>query len=168
MQKIGLDVGMKITLPDEILAAVNYNSNKINILNTLLAKKGQIVTVSGSRPLKFKKDYLHFVGFKEKLFQARCGVSYDNLASREGMVNQGLNGKRFLIYPYILKSSSNKLLFRFYRINNSFKPTVKYIVQGNEVGVEELAQYCLASEYKEEDNQSTLFDYPIDSINLVK
>jgi hypothetical protein len=166
-----------IILPPEVVAALNNNQNKIAIVAQLLSKRGQISTIETRRPLKllskFKK--LNTIGWKYSTMQVRSGVDYENTQyfkdkrEDENSKPEAPIGREWLYFPYILRTTSDnpKLLFRFYTVNNNFKPKTKYVIDNHEVQKEDLPTYCLASEYQERE-QLPCFDLSIDTIEAVK
>lgn len=149
--------------------------NNEEILQYLLSRKGQIVTIYARRGLKIRTKFPNTKIEKYSVFQARAGVIYNHLAkviekraeSQLPEYNAGLNGMKWERFPYILRSiKTNKLYFRFYSINNTFVPKVKYILNGQEVLRDDIEQFVLANEIKE--NNRECFDYPLDCIMEVK
>lgn len=160
-----------IHVPPEVNKYLS-DPNKAAILIYLMSRKGTIVTIDTVRPLKFLKEFKNYCGEKRSTFQARVGLNYENQAAtkearEEGREMVGLQGKKWLHYPYITRSlTNNNLYFRFYSIHNSFIPQSKYFINGAEVPKKELEKYCLASEYKERESPQC-FDFPLQGIEKV-
>lgn len=166
-----------VILPPEVVTALNGNQNKIAIVAQLLSKKGQFIVLNVKKPLKLLSKYqkANIIGWKYSTMQVRCGVKYEALTSvmeKRAETNkpvEPLQGREWVLFPYVLRSTSAnpKILFRFYNIDNNFKPKVKYVIDNYEVRKEDLPNYCLASEYKEHETPPC-FDLSIDAIESIK
>lgn len=164
----------QIHLPAEVVQALNNNQNKLNIVRQLMGKTGQIVTITSNRPLKLLKRFkdLGIGGEKKSIFQARAGISYENLSSvmakrAAGEPEGELLGREWVEFPYINKSTkTGQLNFRFYNIKNSFVPKVEYWIGGIKVEPEVARDYCMSTEFEKHENEC--FDMPIDTIIAIK
>lgn len=171
---------MKIEIPNEVLVALNNNSNKISYIEKLLSRPGGIFTVKTSRPLKMLKSAKEqgVIGTKISHFQARAGVNYENIKGIDSLrrngdlpaQNSGLKGQEYLLFPYILKTQSEipKYLFRFTKFNSTFDTKAQFFINSKEVKKEDLKEYCLAEEYSDKKSDSPVFSISIDAIEEVK
>ena len=145
-------------------------------LKKLLDSKGQIRTVTFKRPLKFKAEFKNLSGYKLSTIQVRCGIKYDNLKAVKDQretgalpsKNHGLNGKTWMIYPYVLLSSQKKVLFRFYKVHSTVEPMVKYYIGEEEVTKDKVGSFCLSSEVRERDSGIDMFEAGIETVMDVK
>lgn len=151
------------------LSKITKTMNKL--INYLLTRKGQIVTIKARRACKVKKGS-PFVE-KESIFQAAVGVNYDNKLSvqvkRESgdlpEKNAGLPWGKWETFPYVIEHKG-KRYFRFSTIKNKFIPKIKYFLDGVEVEKVKIEQYLLASE--KESKEKDCFNFPVDAILEVK
>ena len=121
------------------------------LIDYLLTRKGQIVTVKARRACKVKKGS-PFIE-KETVFQAAVGVNYDNKLSvqikRESgelpEKSAGLPWGEWETFPYVIRHKG-KRYFRFSTVKNKFVPKTKYFLDGEEVEKAKIEEYLLASE----------------------
>ncbi len=116
-------------------------------LETFLSRKGQIVTVGWTRPMKTSKDVSARVT-KRVIMQARAGVNYDNMrdviAKRESgdlpAVNAGLPWGKWAnvggvsLFPHVIAhtpkgASEEKHYLRFAKLDGA-QPKTEYFVNG--------------------------------------
>ena len=152
--------------------------SKIDILTELLNKKGQIATIKIRRPLKTRKEFSKIKIIKESVMQIRCGINYDNINKvKEARYigdlpaqNEGLSSNLiWSIYPYLLKNTkTNKSYFRFYTVNNNFVPSIKYILDKEEVTKDDIKQFVLASEISDHKGDKTCFNIEVNKIVEVR
>jgi hypothetical protein len=165
----------QITLPKDLVDFVT-KYNKLDIIQAILNKKGQIATLSTKRPLKLLSKFrnVNIDAYKVSTFQARIGANYENLASikekrEDGIEAQPLVGKSFVIHPYILKSDkTGKLYVRLYSIKNNFNRKNEFFVNGVKLEEKQLKDYCLAEEYTEKGFDPVLVDYPLEGVMEIK
>lgn len=139
-----------------------------NILDTLLSKTGSIVTVKTQRTMKVRKGETPII--KESEFQARCGVTYDNMKAvqekrEDGRLpeeNQGLPWGEWKQFPYLI-SHKGADYFRFSTIKTNFTPKTRYLRNGTEISAESAKIACLASEFSPK-NELDVFNVKVDSI----
>ena len=139
------------------------------LIEFLLARKGQIVTVKAKRLVKVKKSCTDLIE-KESVFQAAVGVNYDNKASVQAKretgdlpsENAGLPWGVWEIFPYVIEHKG-KRYFRFSTVKNNFIPKVRFFRNGKEVEKDEIKELCLASEFAERE-KGDCFNFPIDAI----
>ncbi len=129
----------------------------------LLTRKGQIVTITSRRDCKLRKGVTVRI---EKLstFQAQVGVDYDKksavIAKREtGELpesNGGLPWGEWEIFPYVIRHNG-KRYFRFYTVKSSMQRTAEFFMDGKPVEKETIREFCLASEFREQDGDCFTF-----------
>ncbi len=125
------------------------------IIEKFLSRKGQIVTVEFSRPLKTRKEFAAMHIEKHCLLQARAGINYDNMNSviekRESgdlpAVNAGLPWGVWKVFPHIIEHKGSDYL-RFATLPNG-KNERSFTLNGKPVTMEEIKPFCLASEFTE-------------------
>ena len=152
--------------------------SKIDILTELLNKRGQIATIKIRRPLKTRKEFSKIKIIKESIMQVRCGLNYDHLSKvcddrYSGNLpsqNQGLPANlKWLTFPFLLRNvKTNKSYFRFYTVNNNFVPSIKYILDKEEVTKDDIKQFVLASEISEHKGDKTCFNIEVNKIVEVR
>ena len=134
----------------------------MNIIQYLLTRKGQIVTVRARRNCKVKKGSPTIE--KETIFQAAVGVNYDNkatviekrLSGDLPAENAGLPWGEWETRPYVIRHKG-KRYFRFSTVRNNFVPKIKYFLDGKEVERREIEQYLKSEELK--DVERDCFNY---------
>ena len=145
---------MNINL-SELQQKFSLSNGSIEIMRAMINKRGQFARITYQRPLKFRKDYAHFTGFKRTTGNFRLGINYSNIhtvkVSRAlGQPIGELKGKSWEVPNYFL-AGKNGLLARIYTVHNS-QPTVEYILNDKLLSLtelEKLPEYCLASEFSE-------------------
>lgn len=141
-------------------------------INDILSRKGTIVTVTAEKQVKVKKGRPPIN--KVSVFQARLGVTYDNMQSvkdkrKSGELpenNQGLPWGNWKVYPYIIEHNGKDYI-RFSKVNSSMKTETHYYRNGIEISKGEVYNDCLASE-KPKDNELDVFNIPVDNIIDIK
>lgn len=140
------------------------------LLEKILSRKGQIITITTQRDMKVRKN--HEPIQKISTFQARVGVSYDNIASvkekRESgelpKENKGLPWGEWEVYPYIIAHKGERYI-RCTAID-SFAGSVKYYRNGVELDESIVREECLSSEFG--DKSGDVFNVKLSSILDVK
>jgi hypothetical protein len=141
-------------------------------LDTLLSRKGQIVTVETERSMKVRKNQEPIL--KQSEFQCRVGVNYDNIASvKEGRANgekpaenAGLPWGEWVVFPYVI-AHKGEYYVRCTVVRNNFRKAAKFIRGGVEISKEEAQVACLASEFSE-GGDNEVFNIKVSSIRSVK
>lgn len=141
-------------------------------LDTLLSRKGQIVTVKTQRPVKMKKGQPQVI--KSSEFQCRVGVNYDNItAVKEKRANgelpaenQGLPWGEWALFPYVI-THKGEYYVRCTMIHNNFRKAAVYTIDGVEVDKEAVKAMALASEFREGDDND-VFNIKLSSLVEVK
>ncbi len=146
---------------------------KKNILETFLGKKGQFCKIVSTRPLKTLKAFSGLKIVKYSILNARCGCEYDAqkavIEKRESgelpAENQGLPFGEWEIFKYTIVHKGQRYL-RFSTIPGSFGKSV-YFLNGKRVKKEDIAPFCLASEFAEK-KQMDVFVMKEESILALK
>jgi hypothetical protein len=141
-------------------------------IDTILSKKGTIVTVKTQKAVKVKKGKQPIT--KLSVFQARLGINYDNMQSvkqkREtGELpeqNQGLPWGNWKVFPYVIEHKGKEYI-RFSKVNSTMKNETHYYRNGIEITRDEVYNDCLASE-KPKDTELDCFNIPVDNIIEIK
>lgn len=146
---------------------------KTEMLDLLMSRKGQIVTVKTQRPVKMKKDQPAVTKTSE--FQCRVGVNYDNIKTvKEGRAsgelpaeNAGLPWGEWIDFPYTI-GHKGETYVRCTMLDNSFRRApVFMLADGTVVDKEFVKSKALASEFKEGD-ESVVFNIKLSSLLEVK
>lgn len=142
------------------------------MLDLLLSRKGQIVTMLTERDCKVRKgrDPIR----KQSEFQCRVGVNYDNIqAVKEGRAdgtkpaeNAGLPWGEWALFPYII-THKGEYYFRCTTVNNNFRKAPTYTRNGVAITKEEAQLDCLASEFSDGD-KGEVFNIKVSSLLAVK
>lgn len=164
-----LDVGNG--LPHNIIS-LNQNQNYIMNIETILNKKGTIVTVTAQKEVKMKKGFPPVT--KVSVFQARLGVNYDNMVSvkekrKTGELpetNQGLPWGNWKVFPYVIEHNGKDYI-RFSKVNSRFKNVTRFFRNGIGISEDTVYSECLASE-KPKDTELDVFNIPADNIIDIK
>ena len=141
-------------------------------LDTLLSRKGQIVTVETERSMKVRKNQEAIL--KQSEFQCRVGVNYDNIqAVKDGRAdgskpaeNAGLPWGEWALFPYVI-THKGEYYVRCTVVRNNFRKAAKFIRGGAEISKEEAQVACLASEFSE-GGDNEVFNIKVSSIRSVK
>ena len=141
-------------------------------LDTLLSRKGQIVTVKTQRPVKMKKGQPQVMKASE--FQCRVGVNYDNIQAvkdkRESgelpKENAGLPWGEWALFPYVIHHKGEYYV-RCTVLNNGFRKPAVYTIDGAVVDKEAVKAMALASEFREGDDNE-VFNIKLSSVVEVK
>lgn len=137
------------------------------MLDKLMSLKGQIATITTTRPMKVRKGVAPIT--KTSKFQCRVGVNYDNIArvqaKRESgelpTENAGLPWGRWVEFPYVIEHKG-ELYFRCTAIRNQFVPQTTYAQLGDPITADQARSMCLASEFKPSDGE--VFNVKLSSI----
>jgi hypothetical protein len=143
-------------------------------VNYLLAKKGQIVSFHTVRDMKVRKGQDPIQ--KESWFLARVGVAYDNIQNvkdkrEDGRLpeeNAGLPWGQWLEFPYVIGHKGEEYVRCSTLKNSKVKGRVVYTRHGVEISRDEAVRACLASEFKERNDDSDVFNIKASSILEVK
>ena len=141
-------------------------------LDTLLSRKGQIVTVKTERPVKVKKNMPAVMKASE--FQCRVGVNYDNIKAvqekrAEGQLpaeNAGLPWGEWVVFPYVI-AHKGEYYVRCTMLHNGFRKAPVYTIDGVVVDKEIVKTMALASEFREGDDND-VFNIKLSSVREVK
>ena len=147
--------------------------NTNDILAIVLAKHGQITTLTTERKVKVKKGQ-HTI-FKASKFQGRIGVNYENLKSTQAgredgtlpQQNAGLPWGKWAQFPYTIEHNG-KLYLRVTAFNGNIYPAEYHDESGNVMDKSEVQQMALASEFRNDDTVPSVFNIPLDSIKSIK
>jgi hypothetical protein len=136
----------------------------------LLSLRGQFAAIRTRRPVKVKKGGPTFV--KESRMVVRLGVDYDHqktvVEKREDgtlpAVNQGLIGREWLIFPYLMRSEkSGKMLLRVTPVRTATSHRATFWLGDREVTRDEVKEWAYAAEFAERDTPDA-FDITVDNI----
>jgi hypothetical protein len=143
------------------------------MLALLMSRKGQIVTVTTTRPVKMRKGQAEVM--KTSQFQCRVGVNYDNIAAvKEGRANgelpaenAGLPWGEWLEFPYTI-GHKGETYVRCTMLNNGFRRAPEFaLLDGTVVDKETVRAGALASEFREGDDNA-VFNIKVSSLVEVK
>lgn len=145
-----------------------------NFLETLMSRKGQIVTVKTIRAVKMRKGQPAVNKASE--FQCRVGVTYDNIqAVQDGRAdgtlpaeNAGLPWGEWIEFPYTIGHKGETYVRCTLLKNNFRRAPVFTLVDGTEIAKADVMPLALASEFKEKDEDSVVFNIKLSSILDVK
>jgi hypothetical protein len=145
-----------------------------NFLETLMSRKGQIVTVKTIRAVKMRKGQPAVNKASE--FQCRVGVTYDNIqAVQDGRAdgtlpaeNAGLPWGEWIEFPYTIGHKGETYVRCTLLKNNFRRAPVFTLVDGTEIARADVMPLALASEFKEKDEDSVVFNIKLSSILDVK
>ena len=141
-------------------------------LNTLTSRKGQIVTIQTTRAMKVRKGQDPIQ--KSSEFQCRVGVNYDNIQAvkdkrAEGILpaeNAGLPWGEWVDFPYFI-AHKGEYYVRCTVLRNAHRKAPSYTQNGQEITKEQAAVMCLASEFRDSDDND-VFNIRVSSIRSVK
>lgn len=138
------------------------------MLDTLLSRKGQIVTMLTERDCKVRKgrDPIR----KRSEFQCRVGVNYDNIKTViEGRAdgskpaeNAGLPWGEWALFPYVI-THKGEYYIRCTTLNNAHSKPAQFLRNGTAISKEEAQLDCLASEFAEGD-RGEVFNIKVSSL----
>ena len=138
------------------------------MLDTLLSRKGQIVTVTTLRDCKVRKgqDPVR----KQSTFQCRVGVNYDNIQAvkdkrAEGTLpkeNAGLPWGEWALFPYVI-THKGEYYVRCTVLRNAHRSSPVYTQLGATITREQAQLVCLASEFKQ-DADNDVFTVKVSSL----
>lgn len=143
------------------------------MLEFLMSRKGQIVTVKTERPVKMKKGQP--VVIKTSEFQCRVGVNYDNVAvvkeARENgdlpAENAGLPWGEWIEFPYTI-GHKGETYIRCTMANSKFRrEPVFTLIDGTVIEKAKVKLGALASEFKE-GAEKIVFNIKLSSLLDVK
>ena len=145
-----------------------------NFLETLMSRKGQIVTVKTIRAVKMRKGQPAVNKASE--FQCRVGVTYDNIqAVQDGRAdgtlpaeNAGLPWGEWIEFPYTIGHKGETYVRCTLLKNNFRRAPVFTLMDGTEIAKADVMPLALASEFKEKDADSVVFNIRLSSILDVK
>lgn len=142
--------------------------NALAIVKELANRGGQNVCVTFRRDAKtLKTNPPPFVIEKQTCGTFRAGVNHENRADiiekrENGIEAQGLKGKTWELFPYILKSEkTGDLLLRLTPSSGDTKSIVQWFANGRPVTKAEVAPYLLASETAEKSQDKGEFCFDI-------
>jgi hypothetical protein len=156
--------------PATLIAAIKVPA----LVETLLSLKGQIVTLTTAREVKYRKDSPTAQTIKVSTFQCRMGVNYDNLKvvqekREDGSLpaeNAGLNGMEWVQFPHLLRGiKSGTYQMRCTRFNGNASK-VAFVRNGEEISREDALVGTLASE-QPKDTPSEVFNVTVNSITHI-
>jgi hypothetical protein len=148
----------------------------MSLLQTLLSKRGQFVSVNYEKPVKQLKTSPHKNVVKNVKMVARAGISYDNIQNvkdkRESgelpEENQGLPWGEWIEggYPYLIKHK-DEVYARLSLVQNNI-PEVNYFIDGKPCTKEEALQFALASEKPKEGEKPDVININLKNIKELK
>lgn len=132
------------------------------IFERFMSRKGQIVSLTYTRPLKTLKKFNNLKVTKFGVMQARVGINYENIQAVQQKretgelppVNQGLPFGSWEYFPYTIKHTikhNNKRYLRFSTLPNQSAKVI-YFVNDKEVTAECAKALCLSSEFQEKND----------------
>jgi hypothetical protein len=127
------------------------NPKQLAMLDFIRTRKGQFSRAVWQRQCKTRVGFDHIKIIKRTEVTVRSGINYDSLAvvkearanGELPATNQGLNGKTWVQYPYLLTGRNDELQLRIYPGSNR---KVTYYMNGNEMDAAMLKHIILASE----------------------
>jgi hypothetical protein len=144
-------------------------------VQSLLALKGQIVTLTTAREVAYLKSAgVVATTLKVSTFQCRAGVNYDNLTStKEGRAdgslpaeNAGLNGVEWVVFPHVLRGiKSGKYQFRCTAFNGN-PSKIKFVRDGVEIERDAALVGAAAKEFPR-DEAPTVFNISISNLTHI-
>jgi hypothetical protein len=142
------------------------------VVSALKNHKGQHILVTWQRDMKTRAD-VPFAIVKRTCAYVRAGIDYANLASvKEGIEAgernevQPLPWGVWVEFPFIIAHKGNEYL-RLYPAtfgNLRDEMRVEYVMDGVVSTKEQVAPYCLASEFRERDEPAKCFTIKMDSL----
>lgn len=146
-----------------------------NILEIAMSKKGQFAALEWSRPCKTLKSCNDIITKRTTAHGVQLGVAYDNKAvvkeARESgdlpAENQGLRGKHWIKFPYVLQNDHNDT--KYLRISTTANTEYKtqYFRNGQPVEKKDIENILYSSEKKPGEKQA-VFDIKLDNITNIK
>lgn len=142
------------------------------MLDLLLSRKGQIVSMITERDCKVRKNQDPIR--KRSEFQCRVGVNYDNIKTviegrKDGTKpaeNAGLPWGEWALFPYVI-THKGEYYFRCTTLANGHSKPAVYTRNGQVISKEEAQLACLASEFGKGDD-SEVFNIKVSSLQEVK
>ena len=142
--------------------------NALRIVQELADRGGQNICVAFRRNAKtLKTNPPPFRIEKQTVGTFRAGVNYENRAAivekrEDGIEAQGLKGKTWELFPYILKSEkTGELQLRLTPSSGDTKTIVQWFKNGQPVAKADVAPYLLASETAEKTQDKGEFCFDI-------
>ena len=132
-------------------AFIGISKRQLEMVDFLRPRHGQFSRAVWQRKCSTRKGFENVAIYKKTVVTVRAGIAYDNLqvvkeARANGdlpSTNQGLNGKKWLQFPYLLTGRDDDLQLRIYPGSNR---QVTYYMNGKEVDASMLKHTILASE----------------------
>lgn len=126
-------------------------------IDLLTSRKGQIVTIQTTRAMKVRKGQDPIQ--KSSEFQCRVGVNYDNIQAvkdkrAEGQLpaqNAGLPWGEWVDFPYFI-AHKGEYYVRCTVLRNAHRKAPTFTRLGTEITKDEAQIACLASEFREGDD----------------
>jgi hypothetical protein len=144
--------------------------NAKQIVENLQNHKGQHVQACWTRPMKTRKDVPMSI-VKRTCAYVRAGIDYANLRTvKEGVESgernevQGLKWGAWSEFPFIIAHKGVDYVRLYPAVFANLKPTVEYSIDGKPATRAEIEPYCLASEFRERDEETPCFTLKADSI----
>jgi hypothetical protein len=130
---------------------IKISAQQLAMVDFIRSRKGQFSRASWERKCATRKGFDNITILKKTVVTVRAGIQYDSMAVvKEARANgdlpstnQGLNGKQWLEYPYLLTGRDGDIQLRIYPNCNR---SVTYSMNGKEVDVSMLKHIILASE----------------------
>ena len=142
-----------------------------------LSKRGTFASVKYTKTCKVLKNS-PVITKTTKIFNARIGAEYDALKTtleKKGvnnkkeahLVNNGLRGMSYVVYPTILKSDKTGKEYVRLETNKNTRFETVYMVNGKEVDKSEIECYLQSSE-KKTGEIPTVMNIGLDDITEIK
>jgi hypothetical protein len=136
----------------------NQTSNRMNILDTFLSKRGQFLSVVWQRLAKVHKSCVEVIEKRVVAHSIRAGVVYDNMANvqdkRESgelpAENAGLPWGVWFLFPHVIEHKGG-YYFRFALNPGVSKFETTWLLNGVEVSRDSIVHLLLASELREDE-----------------
>jgi hypothetical protein len=144
--------------------------NANEIVKNLQNHKGQHVQACWTRAMKTRKDVPMQIT-KRTCAYVRAGIDYaklkpvkDGIEAGEREEVQGLKWGEWSEFPFIIAHKGVDYVRLYPAVFANLKPTVEYFIDGKLATQQEIEPYCLASEFRERDEQALCFTLRADSI----
>jgi hypothetical protein len=155
------------------MSAKNVTGDARAIVTYLTEHKGQHVPIMWRRAMKTRKDVKEKVEKQTRAY-VRAGIEYANLASVKEGIADGTRDEvgslpvwqEWAAKPFILRHKENGTEYvRLYPATfDNLKPVVEYYVNGALVNPETVKPLCLASEFRERDTPTEVFQVKANDI----
>jgi hypothetical protein len=145
--------------------------NAKTIVESLKNHKGQNILACWTRPMKTRKD-VPFTITKTTCAVIRAGIDYSNLSAVKNGIAQGTREEvgelpwgTWIQFPFIIGHNGNEYV-RLYPSSNSGKNTTKteYHMDGVPATAEQVKPYCLASEFRDKEENVLAFTVKAESL----